>query len=423
MSHQRELEKSQLPGPDMPFPAPKRRKLWEVEMRFHCSIIGTCVTLPELRRISKKAGIVLAQERKVTDYMLHVGFVNIAAENIHPTRLLQKFLDKKYAVLIRRLQSEVTREGQAALWNECLESGEVAGAFWAITTATHIYSVVQEDVYGKVHMLSHLSGASVRVEMQLLTTLKKRVPALEKELRDSQEEYLRRVYKKDKALTQLEAEVEALKRSEQQYRKQLDAVHVSAEELPAQLDNERRRNDSFQSHLDQLMRSNYAHERNSLKVTEQLAASQAEISALQQTNRLLESLMEKMLVPECGECDHQDYCDTSTDLKGRCVLYVGGRSRQYAHFRALVEKHNGAFLFHDGGQEDSRAQLGRTLSRADLVICPLDCVSHDAVNRVKKYCVQQEKQLMLVSQASLSSLASGLRHAVVNQNESIITLN
>ena len=112
---------------------------------------------------------------------------------------------------------------------------------------------------------------------------------------------------------------------------------------------------------------------------------------------------EDATVNNCASCPN-----TETDLCGRCVLYIGGRNGQQNHFRQLVEQQNGQFIHHDGGREDSYQRLAGDLSKADIVLCPLDCVSHSAVNTVKRYCKNHTKPLVFIPHASLSSFAKGL---------------
>ena len=47
-----------------PQPPKRRAKLWELESRFHCLVIGTCLTLEELRRLAHKAGL----DTETSDY-------------------------------------------------------------------------------------------------------------------------------------------------------------------------------------------------------------------------------------------------------------------------------------------------------------------------------------------------------------------
>ena len=97
------------------------------------------------------------------------------------------------------------------------------------------------------------------------------------------------------------------------------------------------------------------------------------------------------------------------DLNGRCVLYVGGRDRGAARFRRAVEQRNGRFVHHDGGLEQDRRQLDQLLPGADLVMCPVDCVSHDAAARVKHYCKRHQTCLLFLGRASMSAFEQGLQ--------------
>ena len=96
------------------------------------------------------------------------------------------------------------------------------------------------------------------------------------------------------------------------------------------------------------------------------------------------------------------------DLGGLTVLYVGGRANQTPQLRNLVERTNGRFLHHDGGLEHSAALLPGLVSRADLAVFPVDCVSHDAVASLKRICRQMGKRYMPLRTASLACLLSGL---------------
>ncbi|PLX60647.1 hypothetical protein [Sedimenticola selenatireducens] len=55
---------------------PRRLKLWELEHRFHCAVLGTCLTLPELHKLIRQAGIEL--EPKHSDYDAHTALVGSA---------------------------------------------------------------------------------------------------------------------------------------------------------------------------------------------------------------------------------------------------------------------------------------------------------------------------------------------------------
>jgi hypothetical protein len=48
------------------------------------------------------------------------------------------------------------------------------------------------------------------------------------------------------------------------------------------------------------------------------------------------------------------------------------------------------------------------ISRADLAVFPVDCVSHDAVASLKRICRQMGKRYVPLRTASLTCLLSGL---------------
>ena len=83
-----------------------------------------------------------------------------------------------------------------------------------------------------------------------------------------------------------------------------------------------------------------------------------------------------------------------------------------SHYRQLVEQHGGRFIQHDGGKEASRNLLPKMLLTADAVCCPIDCVSHDACNCVRKMCKRHQKPFILMRSSGLSSLAKGLSNIV-----------
>ena len=77
-----------------------RKKLWEIPENFHCGIIGSCLTLPELRKLYRK--LWNKDVRGLSDYEFHSTFVSNASEAILPTRQLQRLLETKYKRTVER---------------------------------------------------------------------------------------------------------------------------------------------------------------------------------------------------------------------------------------------------------------------------------------------------------------------------------
>jgi hypothetical protein len=54
--------------------------------------------------------------------------------------------------------------------------------------------------------------------------------------------------------------------------------------------------------------------------------------------------------------------------------------------KEITERRNGCFLHHDGGMEQSSAELLSLASRADVVLLPVRHVSHQAARQIKAVC-------------------------------------
>ena len=153
-------------------------------------------------------------------------------------------------------------------------------------------------------------------------------------------------------------------------------------------------------------RSTLEHELSALQAAHQEMSST--VRALNTECDALESMLESG-IDNAG--DGAAESGRAVDLCGRRVAYVGGRTGIVGHFRALVERLNGHFIHHDGGIEDHEGKLGRILGQADVVLCPVDCVSHRASLRAKRFCKRTAKPFVPLRSAGLSSFVTGLRRA------------
>ena len=103
------------------------------------------------------------------------------------------------------------------------------------------------------------------------------------------------------------------------------------------------------------------------------------------------------------------------DLSGRLILYVGGRHQHVAHLRRIVEDHNGAFVHHDGGVEQSMAKLSNQLERADAVLFPVGCVSHQAQSKVKSLCRRFDKPFKPLRSTGIGAVTEALASVALRQ--------
>lgn len=81
-------------------PRRQRARLWELSDSVHCSIIGTCLTTGELRRVMGKA--VQTDVSRASDHDLHAQAVGLCSQHNASSKLLQKALDQRHETVIKR---------------------------------------------------------------------------------------------------------------------------------------------------------------------------------------------------------------------------------------------------------------------------------------------------------------------------------
>ncbi|MFN2337392.1 MAG: hypothetical protein ABR544_00275, partial [Gammaproteobacteria bacterium] len=90
-----------------------------------------------------------------------------------------------------------------ARWEEAIESCDIAGAYWALVTHPRLPDALGDRVYGEVHMLSHLAGATVRVDMQELRRLQQLTRTMNKQLADAESNAKAQIAEKDDSIQRL----------------------------------------------------------------------------------------------------------------------------------------------------------------------------------------------------------------------------
>jgi len=95
-------------------------------------------------------------------------------------------------------------------------------------------------------------------------------------------------------------------------------------------------------------------------------------------------------------------------LSNRRVLLVGGMTKLESFYRELVEEKKGIFEYHDGYMNGGSNGLGNKVRRADLILCPVNCNSHNACLMVKRLSKKYTKPVYMLANASLNSISQAL---------------
>ena len=110
--------------------------------------------------------------------------------------------------------------------------------------------------------------------------------------------------------------------------------------------------------------------------------------------------------------------DLLPSLHGAALLYVGGRPHQLPQLRRLAEQWGATFVHHDGGVDDRSGLLESLVAGADLVLFPVDCVSHNAVAVVKRVSRNVGKRFVALRSSGLTSFVTALRSLAARQQSS-----
>lgn len=383
-----------------------RHRLWQLPSRLHCCIIGTCLTVKELKKLSRKSNL---DFHGMTDYDLHRAFVGVVGTASYPAKITQKHLDKKYFRFIQQFCDAREQSTLKKLWYSAVKKGDVAGPFWALVTHPSTSPELLEIAYGEVHMMSHLEGASTRVDIKKIAEYKNKLDSAQ----ENEQTLIRRLNHREKeknelrlALNDLADQLTNLKRDNLLLSQQIADMNATEGEENLLSEQIQRMNTEAEqaTQLAEYWKDLSQREKERrLYLSEQLALKEEERQSMERT--LYQTL--KGACPDSCESIGTDNC-ALTDLAGQQVLYVGGRASQCAHFKRLVENLNGNFLHHDGGQSENQQKLISCLAQADAVLCPTDCVSHSAMHQVKKYCECHQKQIIWMPRASLSAFSRAL---------------
>ncbi|MEM7407715.1 MAG: DUF2325 domain-containing protein [Pseudomonadota bacterium] len=385
----------------------KRLRIWELDHKFHCSIVGTCINNNELRQLSRR--LRGGRDASQTEYALHGAFVSLAGAGGAGARMLQKLLDKKYAGAISRFRALNDAKERECAWQDAVADLSVAGIYWALLTAPESEQSLVERAYGDVHMLSHLSSQSREIQHRQMVDLKQQLKQQQSRHAAAELRSKTRLEQCQKRQSELEHKVAALQKELQETRKSANRANGKKSKAePARAKPSPKPVETAVDTRDEPSRDERkaSWQESQLQLwRERAETSQKDLeSALQERDALAEALAVALQNQADDDADADSVCPQSS-LHGRCLLFIGGRDRQAQHFRALIEHRDGVFLHHDGGLADGKAHLESMLARADAVFCPLDCVSHAAMQRARQHCKRNQKMMVMLRNASLAAFA------------------
>jgi hypothetical protein len=378
---------------DKPQSTKRRTRLGELDSHLHCSIIGTCLTTHELRKLVPK--FTQLDRQKATDLEIHHAAVELAIEGGAGGKALQKALDERYSGALRRFEAAKDDEALLAMWNESLKNGDIPPAYWALMTHPQATLQVRQAAFGELHMLSHLVGAANRADIRRLVALEEENATLHAKLERQQQRLRDMSIERDTAIHELNTQIARLTA------RPAEANHGA-----------------LQTQVDSLRDALAARDARVALHTSRRAAAEQRAAAEEESARTLrESLgraldLLKVLQDEANALEHALHAsndasasrdDALDALQGKRVVYVGGRPGSNNALKRLVEAAGGQMTVHDGGIEDRKGLLAAALPNADMVVFPVDCIDHDSMNMLKRVCERSQVAYYPLRTASVAS--------------------
>lgn len=372
-----------------------RLRLADLDPHLHCSVIGTCFSSHDLKKLLAR----FIDVRDMDELTLHHEAVRLATLGGEPARQMGKALDRRYEATLQRYARARDEASLLGLWKESLKAGDIPGAYWAVLTHRRATEPLRQQAFGDVHMLSHLVGAANRADIRRLVSLEQDNHGLSDRLERAQERHAELVQERDHSLHSLQEARAQLEQFRQvpEPREEEGALQQKLQDSQQALEDASERGRAMEA-------SAHAARRESLRLAEELQQLRQHAEAL--ARELAATEQHVRSVPDATSVQSP----VEQRLHGQRLLYVGGRPSSTPAIRALVESSGGEFRRHDGGIEDRKGVLPSALAWADLVVFPVDCIDHDSALALKRDCKRHGRPFLPLRSASVTSLIAALAH-------------
>ncbi len=378
-----------------------RYRIWMIHDHFKCPIVGICVGLEEQRRILKKTGRSISN---CSTYQIHAILVNSLLDENTISIRIDTCLNRKFKHEVSEF-FDLDRSLFLKSWETSFEKGEIAGLLWVAATRTDLLAEDIASIFGDIHMEMHLTAERNRKIRQQLFHQQEKNRRIAQKLKE--ETGIRRTSRKEK---------EKLEREHAQLRHKYTSLEKAKLDLESNF-SELIRNSGMPS----LEAKNTELQFELKEVSTKMRTYQERLGALQdQNNRLLSKLdiehkMNNHLTREketlLAQISLFNRCDEecpSFDLCRKRILIVGGITKLEAFYRKLVEQNGGSFDYHDGYMNRGTDGLDNQIRRADVVLCPVNCNSHNACSMVKKLSRRHSKPVQMLASSSLNAISQAL---------------
>ncbi len=396
--------------------------IWEIETHFRCPVIGAVLSVEKHRQILKKCGY---NVKEMKPYEYHQQVMSKLFEENNVSIKVNNYLRSKARKYMVAVQGKSEAEVRT-LWKEQSLIGNVGPLMYALVSFEDSSAELIHEVYGEVHMQAHANMTQIYDIRQKLATADEII------LREKKKAARKREEIKQLVETQ-KTNLEKIGCLEKENREQRKTIHISATHPDSDQGAKKAITLLEQAVIE--LESMLKLKDEKIRVTErEKRALQIEVFSVQREKELFENQMQALIdafdtfsIQDSSE--HLDCspgnCSSEDCLREKCARYqlcakrvfmIGGMTKMKPYYKGIVEKAGGRFDYHDGYLKSTAANLEARVKRSDLVICPVNCNSHNACIKVKKLCNLHNTQLKILSSSSLTAIT----HALFKQEHETI---
>ncbi len=373
----------------LPPPRPagsRRRRLWELPHKFHCPLVGVCFDCAELRALMRKT---MCFPPETSDFVLHTTAVGACETRTPLAETLQKALEKRYRLVVGDFAGLRSAAELRAAWQAAVADGAgIPATLWACWTHPAMDMALEQEIFADIHMIQHQVGAGTRADLRAMERLRADHAELRRQAAVQAVEL-------EAARGERDAAVRTAAKTVAGLRAELAAAEAERDRQAKALAELRRRVADLDARETLAQRAAAADER--------AAAERRRADALAAELGRLRAALPPPDADPAPVADAAEALPAACNLAGKCVLCVGGRTGAVDSYREVVEQSGGRFVHHDGGVEENLLRIDSALAAADIVICQVGCISHNAYWRVKAQCKRSGKPCMFVKSAGVSS--------------------
>jgi hypothetical protein len=391
----------------------KFMNIWEIESHFKCPVVGAILPVEKHKNILKKCGYDV-KRMKAYEYHQQIMAKLDGANNV--SIKVNNFIRTKAHKLMHRITT-LPDSDIRSLWKKHLETGNVGPMMYAIISYEDTSVELLQNVFGEVHMQAHANMTEIFHIRQRQIQADENFTQLKKKL----------ALKNEKFKTLVEA-----RKSDTEKISLLQTENLKIKKRSNELENILHPGEKAKNTIHCLEQKIADREQDLEAEQEKMRAMEREKRSLQidlfssrGENELMRKEFQAMItgfIPCTSiNCPNEDYCIEEAcpqyKLCAKRIFMIGGITKMKSFYRDIVENAGGKFDYHDGYLKTGNAHFEAKVKKCDMVLCPVNCNSHNACLRVKKLCKKHNKAIKFLNSSSLSAVSQAL---FITENESAV---